>query len=849
MRAGEITFRHLSGLTYEVTIVTYTYALSHADRCELEIQWGDGTSAKLPRANGYSGPNINGDYCDHLGEILVTDYIRKNIYIGQHTYAGYSTYKISLEDPNRNEGILNIPYSVNVPFFVETELVINPFLGFNSSPVLLNPPIDNACIYEPYIHNPGAYDVDGDSLSYRLIYCRGESGLNVPGYEYPTTNKIFKIDPYSGDLFWDSPVLQGEYNVAILIEEWRHGIKIGSVTRDMQINVIACDNKPPVIQPIQDTCIEAGTLLRLNVKATDPNNDVIILTASGGPFVVKDSAVFPQNISGRSTVSAQLTWKTNCRHVRKNPYQVYFKASDDGYPISLVDLETVNIVVIAPAPKNFQATPSGNNIYLSWGREICSNAVGYKIYRKEGCNSITHGPCETGVPDSSGYTLIAEVDSSITDYIDKDKGDGLVLGKTYSYVIIAYFSDGAESYVSDRVCVELKKDIPVITNVSVTKTDTDKGTIYIAWSKPDLVNTQIHGPFKYIIYRSVSNKNSFIPIDSLLLLNDTIYTDTLNTKTVSYDYKVELLNDSIGKRFLIGTTRKASSVFLTITPSDSKLQLSWKENIPWINNSYVVYKQNNKTFVFDSISFVHEPTYIDSGLVNGMTYCYYIKSIGGYPYKGIIDPILNLSEIICEIPYDNVSPCPPILSVVSDCGLKENRLHWKIQKKLCSSDISGYKVYYSSTEQDDMKLIAEIKNSSDTFYVHSNLPSIAGCYTVSAIDSTGNESKNNQRICVDIDSCSLFKLPNVFTPNSDGVNDKFVPASSDYVNKLEIQIFNRWGNLIYKTTDPQINWDGNDMNTKLECPDGVYYYVCQLYELRLRGVSVRRLVGYIQLIR
>ena len=51
-RAGEITFRYISGTTYEVTIVTYSYAPSPADRYELQIDWGDKTKTVLARKNG-----------------------------------------------------------------------------------------------------------------------------------------------------------------------------------------------------------------------------------------------------------------------------------------------------------------------------------------------------------------------------------------------------------------------------------------------------------------------------------------------------------------------------------------------------------------------------------------------------------------------------------------------------------------------------------------------------------------------------------------------------------------------------------------------------------------------------
>jgi len=72
-RAGEITYRHLGGFQYEATIITYTKAESPADRPEVGINWGDGSTDTIPRVNG------NGQ-----GELVAPD-IKKNIYIGVQT--------------------------------------------------------------------------------------------------------------------------------------------------------------------------------------------------------------------------------------------------------------------------------------------------------------------------------------------------------------------------------------------------------------------------------------------------------------------------------------------------------------------------------------------------------------------------------------------------------------------------------------------------------------------------------------------------------------------------------------------------------------------------------------------
>ena len=160
-RAAEITFKHISALTYEITIITYTYTPSPADRPTLDIYWGDEGVGEGPTTI-YRTQKIN-----------LPDNISKNVYEGsRHTYPGPSSYIIAFEDPNRNFGVVNIPNSVNVPMFVETMLVINSFLGVNNSPVLLNPPVDLGCVEKPYVHNPGAYDIDGDSqMCTRCSWC------------------------------------------------------------------------------------------------------------------------------------------------------------------------------------------------------------------------------------------------------------------------------------------------------------------------------------------------------------------------------------------------------------------------------------------------------------------------------------------------------------------------------------------------------------------------------------------------------------------------------------------------------------------------------------------------------
>ncbi len=842
-RAGEITFKYISGLTYEITIVTYSFAPSPADRYELTINWGDKTSSTLQRSNGPAGQ------LGYTGEIVGPD-IKKNLYTGLHTFPGSATYKITLEDPNRNFGIQNIPNSVDVPLFIETELIINPFVGINSSPQLLLPPIDQGCVNQPFLHNPGAYDPDGDSLSFRFVTCRGANGENIPGFQLPNqvgTNigSTFTMNAVTGEILWQDPKMQGEYNIAFLIEEWRHGKKIGYITRDMQITIVTCDDHAPVLHPIADTCIEAGTILQFKVVATDIDSNAIKLTAAGAPFQITNPSVFIAPFDSLIRNTGIFRWETTCNHIRKNPYQVYFKATDNSKPVNLFDLKSMNIKVIGPAPRNLTATSLGNSIQLKWNKNRCPNVSGYKIYRRNGFFGYIAGYCETGVPLYTGYQLIATISTTDTLFTDNELSRGI----DYCYMVVATYPDGAESYASNEACSQLKKDVPVITNISIQKTGIADGRIYLAWSKPtELDPIQTPGPYKYLIYRSEDlTGTAFHLIDSMTFLNDTTYTDDiLNTFEHGLNYRIDFINDSPGNRFLVGPSQKASSVFITLSPGDKKVRVIINSSVPWTNEKYVIYRKNEITLQFDSIGTSIFPSYTDTDCVNGKSYCYKVKAIGTYGTAGITDPLINFSQETCATPVDNEKPCAPTLSVQPDCENFQNVLTWQITKPDCSSGVAKYVIYYRPLQT---KNLVPLDSTQALTYIHSHLSSIAGCYTVQAVDSTGNRSFMSDTICISSVVCGKYRLPNVFTPNGDLSNDILTPFPYSGVESIDLQIFNRWGNLVFTTKDPDIKWDGTLERTNQPVSDGVYYYVCDVYEITEIGTVKRTIKGSITVIR
>jgi gliding motility-associated-like protein len=96
-------------------------------------------------------------------------------------------------------------------------------------------------------------------------------------------------------------------------------------------------------------------------------------------------------------------------------------------------------------------------------------------------------------------------------------------------------------------------------------------------------------------------------------------------------------------------------------------------------------------------------------------------------------------------------------------------------------------------------------------------------------------------------------LPNTFSPNGDGINELFIPITppelyNNFVEKISIKFYNRWGQPVSEEINtPDILWDGKDKNSKKVLPDGVYYYVCDVYEQRLIGLEPRTLIGFVKI--
>ena len=110
------------------------------------------------------------------------------------------------------------------------------------------------------------------------------------------------------------------------------------------------------------------------------------------------------------------------------------------------------------------------------------------------------------------------------------------------------------------------------------------------------------------------------------------------------------------------------------------------------------------------------------------------------------------------------------------------------------------------------------------YYVQSG-----GLYWV--IVSVGNCKTADSTMVYAEDCTPIIEMPNVFTPNSDGSNDFFLPIKFEFIVESKIMIFNRWGKLLYESNDALSGWNGT-YNGK-DCSDGVYFWI--LYYVGIKG--------------
>lgn len=660
IRAGELRAERVSSssLTYKFSLIGYADTGSQVAMGGGHIDFGDGTEGELF------------DFFNYQLEDDLGGGVKRNQMDFTHTFQVPGTYVIRYEESNRNDGILNLSNSIDTRFYIELQLVIDPFLGNNSSPMLFVPPVDRGVTGVTFYHQPGAYDPDGDSLSYELTIPKQENDREVDDYLWPndpsfydrylagnedqTGTPGFEIDSVSGLLIWDAPGIHGEYVVAMKIIEWRKlegkWYQMGYLMRDMQIIIEDSKNTRPRIETPKPICIAKGTTIEQLVEATDPDGHELIMNGFGLPF---DQVVAPAMSINDDGIGV-FKWETDAVEQFNRPFDVFLKISDDPQSVddgidgpSLTEYATWQVSVKPPAPTGLTINID-DEITLDWDGYHFDDINQMRVWRRVGEFDLLDGNCHKPGLEADGFSLLTSLDSDVHTF--SDKRSNLAAGAQYCYRVQGSIQNGerSTSLPSNQVCFEVPVTSAIPIEVSVEETSKTNGSIQVTWDKPaDYDQSTFTEPFYYELKRRRVGDDAYNTVRAISRNN--LLDASIDTENESWEYKIDTYdaNDQ-----LVGESANASTVELKVIEAMGFNILIWNADVPWSNYSvspHKIYRVYNGSTNFELIGEKmpgENMSFIDHDIVQYEEYAYYVETIGTYGGTTHIEPIVNLSQIV-----------------------------------------------------------------------------------------------------------------------------------------------------------------------------------------------------------
>ncbi|MCH8903663.1 MAG: T9SS type A sorting domain-containing protein [Bacteroidetes bacterium] len=306
----------------------------------------------------------------------------------------------------------------------------------NSSPSFINWPFFVVCT-QPTSYNPGAIENDGDSLTYSLIDpLEGISCTQTGTVSYlapfSATQFLSSVPPVSFDSLTGqldiSPTNAGENTVAaIKVSEYRNGVLIGSVIRDMNFYVDTCNNNFPSISGINGTGIFSDTVCTNTpfcyaIYSSDPDTGQNITLSWNGGI---PGATF--TTTGNNPDTGMFCWTPANADVGMNFFTV--RVEDNSCPIIGYQIYTFSILVNRLSIANFSYIDSGLTVSFTdsstdancwfWDfgdGDTSSLKNDTHIYNQPGIYTVCLTTC-TNCPDSICITInVDSISPSLPDW-------------------------------------------------------------------------------------------------------------------------------------------------------------------------------------------------------------------------------------------------------------------------------------------------------------------------------------------------------------------------------------------------------------------------------------------------
>lgn len=354
LMGGQITGKQLNNLDYEIVLTLYRDSMGIQIGNPETLYYFDNTNTQIASHQVYHDPGVL------LGNGV-------DMYVFRDTMSFPSTGEFRVEYGNccRNASILNIPNPATVGMALELILTV----GTNSSPDFINHPIPLAQINQPYVYNPLPIDLDGDSLAWELVT---PTNYSSPGNTSPAAGYVHPFADVSGPFVMDSltgeisftPNTIGNFIASAICYEYRNGVLIGHIRREMQIIVINANNSPaaPAFQanfggPSNNAfTIPNGQMLQFDFDVTDSDGHGQSLTALGEPFLLANNPAVFNATNGMGSASLNVTWTPTLAQARSLPYLMNIRRTEHMSMFNFSNDMTFRLFV-DPTPTGIENAP------------------------------------------------------------------------------------------------------------------------------------------------------------------------------------------------------------------------------------------------------------------------------------------------------------------------------------------------------------------------------------------------------------------------------------------------------------------------------------------------------------
>ncbi|MEO8148293.1 MAG: T9SS type A sorting domain-containing protein [Bacteroidia bacterium] len=348
---GELTYHWISGNDYQLTLTLYRDCngiSAPSPSTEVYVYSSCGANILVTMME-ISNTNIT-PACDMSLTCVIPNTIgypgvEKHVYTGMVTLPGTcSDYVFYWTSCCRNAAITNLANAsgFGATFYATLDNTATPF---NNSPVFANDPVIYLFAGQSYHLNNGMYDADGDSLVISMVNPIADNALGGPltalpcAYNPPFTysNPVTSTPPLSIDAS-TGEILVTPQNVevdvwAYIVDEYRNGVLIGSITRDVQMVIQPGSDQLPELSgvngyPVFTTSVCAGDSLTFSFNTSDP--DSADSTSIAWHYFGQPN--YTMSITAGQNESAMFGWATDSTMISPTPYLLYVSVKDNACP-------------------------------------------------------------------------------------------------------------------------------------------------------------------------------------------------------------------------------------------------------------------------------------------------------------------------------------------------------------------------------------------------------------------------------------------------------------------------------------------------------------------------------------